>query len=127
MTGYCKNLKPDGSFCMVPIEWREIGVKPDGSPKKRPFETDTGNQHECPYYNKKPVQNFKKVAQSVEQEIISKPPPKDNLGIIANEITEIRIILERLERSQKEQWEVIARHSYTTAKAVEKDEGVIED
>lgn len=44
----CKNLKPSGEICGVPIEWREI----EGG-KKRPFEMDTGQQHYCPYWKPK--------------------------------------------------------------------------
>ena len=56
----CSNKKEDGSWCGVPIEWREIGKKPDGSPKKRPFEIDTGVEHNCPYWKK----TFNKPAQT---------------------------------------------------------------
>ena len=44
----CKNPKPDGSWCGVPITWGEI----EGG-KKRPFEVDTGQIHKCQYYKPK--------------------------------------------------------------------------
>jgi hypothetical protein len=69
-TAYCKNPKPDGNWCMVPIEWRE--VETDYGLKKRPFELDTGQIHKCPYYKpgqRQAKQEFTQVAQRVEQDI----------------------------------------------------------
>ena len=88
----CSNKKPDGSWCGVPIEWREMEgqYKPNGDLKKRPFEVDTGNMHNCPYWKKtfsKPTGNNK---------------PKSTQEGIINEQLNNGVKIEKLEKDVRE-------------------------
>jgi hypothetical protein len=45
---FCPSCKDNNVY--VRVEWRQVGTKPDGSPKKRPFEVDKNDWHNCPYW-----------------------------------------------------------------------------
>ena len=135
----CSNKKPDGSWCGVPIEWRQVGQKPDGSPKKRPFEIDTDEMHNCPYY--KPMKNFKQVAQKVEQEITTNPSvfkKNDALGRVVELETQVQAdikdIHSRLLRAEQAIQALVKELSFKPASKLDKkyeepvdEEEVLED
>ena len=115
----CKNQKPDGSWCGVPIEWREIE-----NGKKRPFEVDTQQMHKCPYYKPKfaTPPDVKQVFDKIEKEV--RQAPKDPVTAKLEEIIELQNkALEKLEGIFAA---VVAEFGYKKASNI-KDQDLNED